>query len=421
MTAEELKELKAQRLKEAKEKGLIAYKYLAGSHSQNLDGPDSDEDFHGVYFAEPEQIIGLGDDYLEEIADKKNDEKYHEFGKWMTLIAKGNPDVIESLFVPENMVIGEIHPVIRKVMAHRDKFLSKQVVNALAHYAFDQVKKARGLNKKIVKKVTERKDVLDFCYTFKGQGSQPIKEFLAEHHLDQKYCGLVNVPNMPYMYAVFYDFAAYFKFENKGHDERVEILHSFQVNPGDTDPRFIMYDILGDNIQERIDKKEFFGYAGIVQPDEIDRSNTVRLSSIPKGEMPICRMSYNKDAYSCHCKEYRETKEWERDRNQKRYSKAEEAGYNQKNMCHCIRLLTMAKEVSEGKGFNLWRTEDRDFLMGIKDGNYTYEYLMEYAEKLLADIVENLPNSSLPDVVDKDFVKQLTIECREEYYGFYNF
>ena len=411
MTAEELKIKKAEALKVAKERGVIGYKYLAGSHSQNLNGPDSDVDYHGVYFADYRDLLDFGDDYLEEIADPKNDEKYHEFGKWMWLLAKGNPDAIETLYVPENMIVGEVHPVIKNVLENRDKFVSKQVVSALTHYAFDQVKKARGLNKKIVKPVKGRKDVLDFCYTFKGQGSQPMKDFLKHWNLDQKYCGLVNIPNMPNMYGVYYDFAAYFHFE--GIDsalDRYECVKDFYGADADVYLR---------DIKRRILEKEFYGYSGIVQPDEIDRSNTVRLSSIPKDDEPICTMSYNKDAYTCHCREYREYQEWVKDRNQKRYSKAEEAGYNQKNMCHCIRLLTMAKEVSEGNGFNLWRTDDRDFLMGIKNGEYTYEFLMDYAERLVKEVEKNLPNSDLPDEVDRKFVNDLLYRCRIEYYTIY--
>lgn len=391
-------------IKDLEELRQIAYKYKAGSYSQNLyiEGL-SDVDFHGVYFTDFTKLIGLGNDYEEEISDERHDETYHEFGKWMTLLSKGNPNALESLFVPEGMVVGDIHPAIREVLKNRDKFVSKEVVKSLSGYAFNQIKKARGLGKKIVNPVTERKDVLDFCYTFKNQGSQPIKEFLAEHHLDQRYCGVVNIPNMKDTYGVYYDWAAYYKFEND---------HISWDSRWETD-----FGIDYPTVTDRIERKEFFKYSGIVYPEDIEKSNEVRLSSIPKGERPICFMTYNKDAYTCHCREYKEYQEWVAKRNQKRYSKAVEAGYNQKNMCHCVRLLTMAKEISEGKGFNLWRTDDRDFLMGIKNGDYTYEYLIDYAEKLLADVNENLPKSNLPDEVDKDFVNGLTVYCRAKYYG----
>jgi len=390
-------------IKDIEEKGMIAYKYMAGSHSQNLNGPDSDIDFHGVYFTDFTKLIGLGNDYEEEVSDEKHDETYHEFGKWMNLLSKGNPNALESLFVPEGMVVGDIHPAIQEVLKNRDKFVSKEVVKSLSGYAFNQIKKARGLGKKIVNPVTERKDVLDFCYTFKNQGSQPIKEFLAEHHLDQRYCGVVNIPNMKDTYGVYYDWAAYYKFEN----DHISWDCHWETDFGIDYP----------SVTDRIERREFFKYSGIVYPEDIEKSNEIRLSSIPKGERPICFMTYNKDAYTCHCREYKEYQEWVEKRNQKRYSKAVEAGYNQKNMCHCVRLLTMAKEISEGKGFNLWRTDDRDFLMGIKNGDYTYEYLIDYAEKLLADVNENLPKSNLPDEVDKDFVNDLTVYCRAKYYG----
>lgn len=415
-------------VKDIEEKGLIAYKYIAGSHSQNLNGPESDEDFHGVYFAPIEAILGLGADYQEEVSDEKHDETYHEFGKWMALLSKGNPNALESLFIPEKLVVGEVHPVIKKVLEHRDKFVSKEVVRALSGYAFNQIKKARGLNKKIVKQVNEKKDVLDFCYVDYEQGSKPIKEWLKENNLDQKYCGLVNIPNMPHTYGVYYDFAAYFKFEEYDKDKEFweknfdgETFQNwcfdmrFRTVHGD---KFMDYDYCMKTYG-RVVNREFFHYGGIVHPDDIEKSNEVRLSSIPKGELPICKMYYNKDAYTCHCREYKETQEWIQNRNQKRYSKAEEAGYNQKNMCHCVRLLTMAKEISEGKGFNLWRTADRDFLMGIKNGDYTYEYLIEYSDKLLADVNENLSKSDLPDEVDKDFVNDLLVKCRMEYYDLY--
>ena len=412
-------------IKDIEKRGLVGYKYISGSYSQNLyvEGV-SDMDYRGIYFAPLDDVLGLGENYQEEISDEKHDETYWEFGKWMSLIAKGNPSALESLFVPHDMVVGYTDPQIMSVIERRNEFISKEVVKALSGYAFNQIKKARGLGKKIVNPVTERKDVLDFCYTFKGQGSQPIKEFLAENWLDQKYCGLVNIPNMPDVYGVYYDWAAYFKFEDKLAEAEEDRFNDWADEDGKGHKigkykskwahRFSSSS--WDKIKERIKNKEFFGYGGIVQPDELDRSNTVRLSSIPKGERPICFMTYNKDAYTCHCREYREYQEWVENRNQKRYSKAVEAGYNQKNMCHCIRLLTMAKEISEGKGFKLWRTDDRDFLMGIKNGDYTYEYLIDYAENLLKEVEENLPKCNLPDQVDKAKVDKLTAVLRKAHY-----
>ena len=421
-------------IEDLKKQGLIAYTYLRGSHSQNLNNEDSDIDLGGVYFAPIDILFGLGDNYQEEVSDEKHDETYFEFGKWMRLLAKGNPNALESLFANEKAISGEVHPVIQHIIENRDKFLSKEVVKALSGYAYNQIKKARGLGKKITTahelgdRKMERKDVLDFCYVADYQGSMPVKKFLEENHLNQKYCGVVNIPNMPHTYGVYYDFAAYFKFEVYDKDkefwEENFCDETFQSWCFDMRFRTVHSDKFMDydyciKTYERVVNKEFFGYKGIVEPDDISKSNEVRLSSIPKGEKPIFIMQYNKDAYTSHCKEYREYKEWEENRNQKRFSKAVEAGYNQKNMCHCVRLLTMAKEISEGKGFNLWRTDDRDFLMAIKNGEYTYEYLIDYAEKLLADVNANLPTSNLPDEVDKDFVDSLTVEGRYMYYMYY--
>ena len=46
---------------------------------------------------------------------------------------------------------------------------------SFANYAMGQVKKARGLNKKIVNPEPEkRKELIDFCYVLQGQGSPAL-------------------------------------------------------------------------------------------------------------------------------------------------------------------------------------------------------------------------------------------------------
>ena len=291
-------------------------------------------------------------------------------------------------------------------------FLSKECFKTFYGYAVAQIGKARGLNKKIVNPVTERKDILDFCYTFRDQGSQPIKEFLAENHLDQKYCGLVNIPNMRDTYGLYYDWAAYFKFEN------IVWYHTVF----ETDTAFSPFDrFLSDNaverILKRIDNKEFFGYKGIVEPDDITKSNEVRLSSIPKDEMPICFMTYNKDAYTCHCRDYKEYKEWEEKRNPVRYEGNLGHNYDAKNVMHCMRLVRMAKELAQGKGFNVARNEDREYLLSIRNHKYEYEDVMTQLENEKAEMEEAIKTCTLREKVDYDEADRVLKHARNIAYN----
>jgi hypothetical protein len=252
-----------------------------------------------------------------------------------------------------------------------------------------------------VQPVLEKKDVLDFCYTFKNQGSQSMKEFLEERSLDQKYCGLVNIPNMKDTYGVYYDFASYLTFEDLDDTTKREIVFkSGLVDVNDVDKVF-----------ERMDKKDFFGYSGIVHPD--GKSNEVRLSSIPKGETPICFMTYNQNGYESHCRKYKEYQEWVKKRNPVRYESNLKSNYDTKNVAHCVRLLHMGRELAAGKGFNVVRTWDRELLLDIRNHTYEYEDIMNYIEKIFDEVQTLTKTCTLPETVDKEKVNELLIKVRK--------
>ena len=433
---------------ELRKSGMIAFEYIRGSHAYGLNTATSDEDHGGVFICPKEMLYGLRSNYIEQVADEKGDTVFYEFGRWVELLLKSNPTALESLFIPKRCIVGEVHPMVQAIIDHRDMFLSKECFKTLTGYAVSQIGKARGLNKKIVNPVTERKDVLDFCYTFKDQGSQPIKEFLAKHNLDQKYCGLVNIPNMNCTYGVYYDFAAYFKFEfwDKGVFGDCE-LNEELFNSWCFDMRFrtVTKDILMDydyvhKTYERVVNKNFFKYKGIVHPNvevtnpdgtkeilynvEVDKenntmteSNDVRLCSIPKGETPICTMTYNKDGYQVHCREYKEYKEWEEKRNPERYKSNLNQNYDGKNMCHCMRLTRMGKELALGQGFNVERTYDREYLLSIKNHELEYDEIMAQANKEKAEMEEAIKNCTLPDMPDYAAVNEVLYKARLAYYG----
>ena len=379
----------------------LAYKFVRGSTLYNTNIETSDVDYGGVFILPNERLIGLPDFYQDQVSDERHDTTYYEFNRWVELLMKANPNALESLFVPTDKVIGNIHPAVQLIIDNRDMFLTKECFKSLSGYAYAQIQKCRGLNKKCVQPVMEKKEVLDFCYTFKDQGSQPMKEFLEERGYLQKYCGLVSIPNMKDTYGVYYDFASHVKFEFDNYKDRRVFLS-------------LCNDWFGGEYYEwvfdRFVNNEFYGYSGIVHPE--GKSNEVRLSSIPKGEIPICFMTYNQQGYESHCRKYKEYQEWVQKRNPARYESNLKSNYDVKNVAHCVRLLHMGLELAKGEGFNVVRTWDREMILDIRNHKYEYEEIIEYVEKVFAEMKELAEKCDLPKTVDKQKVNELILQAR---------
>jgi hypothetical protein len=248
-------------------------------------------------------------------------------------------------------------------------FLSKLCLDTFAGYAQTQIKKAKGLNKKINKPVgDERKSVLDFCYVIYRNGSIPLLMWLKENNIAQEDCGLVNLDHFRNVYLLY-------------HQNKVTTVAKFK---------------------------------GIVSgPD----SDDVQLSSIPKGIEPLITMNFNKDGYSVYCREYREYKEWEEKRNQVRYegTLAHGKSYDAKNMMHTFRLLNMAEEIALYHEVRVHR-EDRDFLLGIRRGDYGFDTLIAMVEEKM-DLIKSLyAKTDLPDEPDVKHAESILVQIREAFY-----
>ena len=90
-------------------------------------------------------------------------------------------------------------------------------------------------------------------------------------------------------------------------------------------------------------------------------------------------------------------------------------------MCHAARLLTMGIEIARGEGVKIDRTNiDRDFLMNIRLGNTEYDTIMSWLQGQDSKMKESMENSTIPDQIDLDFVDELMIRIRREFYGLSN-
>ena len=286
-----------------------------------------------------------------------------------------------------------------------------------------QIKKARGLNKKIVNPVTERLTPYDFAYTFYNQGSTKIKDWLWNRGLEKDFCGLVHIPNMHDTYGVYYDFGAHF--EAKGITAEM-LFHGYSSDTvtGDELGRLSHFIVFKYELTnwETFNKwfeenKEVKHYRGMC----LDQATDMRGSSVSKGEKPLVHMVYNESGFQDHCKKYKEYKEWEQNRNPKRYESNLDKNYDSKNMMHCIRLMRMGREIAEGKGLILDRREagDREFLMDVRNHKFEYDELMAIVDKDKEELDKAIAESTIPAKIDEGFVDDLLISIRKKAYHLY--
>lgn len=381
-----------------KENGLILLEAIGGSHAYGTNIKTSDTDIRGVYIAEVDDF--LCGNYPEQINDDKNDIVFYELSRFLYLVKTNNPNILELLNVPKDCIIFK-HSLFDMILEHKDEFITKVCGKSFAGYGIAQIKKAKGLDKKQnwEKDKVTRKDVLDFVYVIEGKRSIPWKVWNSDvtRQFDEKFCGVTNL--LGGVYAVYYDEQAYLCFGSDIPKDEKELLK---------------FKLKESNLPIGI------GYKGLIKTGEganAAESNQLRLSSIPKGETPICNIVYNKDAYTQHCKDYLAYQEWLENRNESRYVETQEHGQkiDGKNMMHCMRLIRMAQEIGAGKGV-IVRRPDAEELLSIRRGEVDLSKLIEMADEAISEMDSIFDNSDLPDKVNQNLVNDLLIKIRKEFY-----
>ena len=412
--------------------GFLLYEYIRGSRLYGLDRPESDED-HGGVFIEPMEIcFGTGLDFPEDINTRDNNESWFSLKKFLLLLLKSNPNVLESLFVPEDKILYK-HPLMDIILQERDKFITKKCFHSFLGYAKTQIERARDLKKKITQPMTgPLKSCLEYILYAVDGDVKKVVDYLSFNKLKQEFCGLVNLDGMNCMYSMYYDWGAHLKdigitTEEEFAKHMPKFSNTFAENFQDIDPFWKLLFVNAFTLFGAYDEGDFihltwerykkpFGYKGLV--NLADTSNQVRLSSIPKGELPLIDVSYNKDGYSNYCKQYHEYNDWNKHHNEERFNLAKKGHYDLKNACHSARLLTMGIEIARGEGMKLDRRNiDREFLMNIREGNVVYDDLMKFLESKDEEMKQAMANSSLPDEIDKSVVDDILIKIRKAFYG----
>lgn len=376
-----------------KENNLIIFEAITGSQAYGTAEEGSDIDIKGVFIL-PMNLL-LTDDYTPLVSDEKNDKNYYEIGRYIELLNVGNPTALELLYSYDDIIIYK-SDLFDELLINRDLYLTKILKNSFGKYAGSQIQKARGLNKKIVNKIDPiKKSPIDFCFVISSHESYTLTEFLSKNNYNQKFCGLVKVPNAEGIFALYYDEYSHLCFDES-------------IPEQERDENKLKY------------KDKFKFYKGIIKESENGDlvSNEIRYSSISKDANHIINFYYNKNGYTIYCKDYTAYYEWVEKRNAARYNTnmKHNKGYDGKNLSHCHRLLDICIEIGEEKGFSLKR-ENVKQLLDIKHGVYEYDNLILEADDKIKYINELYDNCSLPNEVDKVKSKEILLNIRKKFYG----
>ena len=123
-------------------------------------------------------------------------------------------------------------------------------------------------------------------------------------------------------------------------------------------------------------------------------------------------------AFSQHCADYKRYWNWVNNRNPERFELNKGYNYDGKNCCACIRLMTMAKELSEGQGLILDRSGiDRDYLLKVKNHQVTFNEVISKMDSLEESMNESFLKSTLPDEPDRDILEDILIQIRKSHYS----
>lgn len=399
---------------EIREQGDLLYETVRGSTLFGLATEHSDVDTFGLFIARPEELMGTRLRYSPKVNSEKNDDSWDELEKFVIELGKSNPNALEALFTPPKFIL-HLNPVIQPLLDIRESLITKECFRSFRGYAKSQINKMTGLSKAMnidPEEVKDRKTPLDFCWVPrpKNDGIWSLEKWLRENHIKERHCGLVRLPNGENLYTAYYDW-----FADK--ELRVEDYARLRYGKTNTNTSSQEWRDLDAELKEG-QKTRMIKFRGIIDPNAQDTTQ-LRLSSISKEDAkePIVTFQFNQSAFQTHCRKYKEYWEWVANRNPKRYEENKGHNFDAKNSSHAIRLMRMGKELAEGKGFLLDRTDiDREELLKVKAHGFTFEEVREKIITAEEEMKIAFEKSNLPEEPDKELLEDILINIRLKHY-----
>lgn len=329
-----------------------------GSHAYGTNIASSDEDFKGVAIPTEEYFFGCNKVFEQSITSEPYDCVIYDVRKFFSLASECNPSIIEVLWTdPSDHIL--VTPIGQMLLDNKQIFLSRKAKHTFSGYALSQLKRIK----------------------------------LHKRYLD-------NPPTAPPTRGDF------------GLPERTVI-------PAD------QLAAANSAIQKKIDSWQL-DLSEV--PDSIRKHVETQLQTVlleattPLWEQAAHNLGYDVNfielldkerKYNAKHKEWVNYLEWKTSRNPDRALLEAKFGYDCKHAMHLVRLLSTCRELLTTGKVTVKRP-DREQLLAIRNGAWSYDKMIEWAENEDKELDELRHSSPLPRAPDHNAIDALCVRMVKE-------
>lgn len=322
-----------------------SFTYLSGSKLYGTNTHSSDTDIRGVFIHSVEKALSiLKEDNITEVVFTGDDDKVlFELKNFGTLLREQNPNVIESLWIPNDKIIQD-SILFQELRDNKHELISSLALDKMLGFATAQYKMAKKFEKKHFTKEMDqplRKNFLKLVSNPQnkdfGKNNFPIENTCAFKHPEH--------PNIYTLYSSEY-------LDNKEHSWLLDNNFSFVKN---------------NSLQDK---------------------PILAIVEFRAEEFKQAKLTYNNFLA------------WKENGNMSKLDLAAEVGYQPKPMMHALRNLYMAKEFIDTGSIVLFRKEN-DFLKSVREGKFSLSECEDYYSTLNEYVAAKKTTFSLPPFNDK--------------------
>lgn len=363
------------------------YVTLHGSQAYGLNNELSDTDIKGIVvppkevendlfhrFEQAENHPSLEERlaHLKNPQNPKFESVLYSLRKFMVLAANVNPNIIELLYTDPGDHFVFVENPMKKLMENRDLFLSSKAKFTFSGYAFAQMAKIERHRKWIVM----------------GELQEPKRENFG--------LPVTRARQLDEVFGFIKSEVERWNLSQFPMDEQVR-----------SDLKETIWELVENVAQLKVGWDNW--------PQVYETAVVERLGKEYDLKEEVVELLNREREFKRAKEQYNSWVRWKTERNPARRELEVRSGYDTKHASHLVRLMRMGYEIlTQGKV--IVKRPDREEILAIKNGAWSYEQVMEFAQNMQKKLDESYKTTTLKKAVDFAKVNTLYHELYEQYH-----